>query len=284
MKGKAAAVASKVRQVKNAFLAKLMGWQTVTMMGNPHSVYLEIHRGKRVVMMASDKVRLINKVYSALRDSKVQKNRELVAHLEDVQKTVKQYEDDIDHYKFVDPDSKRARELEAEMEAYSSRMISQLAMIGKVFELDILRGGKYVLDEHVHPDYQHRIRKIFYGSASDYEHHRAAKRQEAINAKLARFSNPLDHPDKFWCPGYEQGRRYPHLASLAILQLDHKEGVASHWRKVGHNSTQAVREQFFVDGSNIEALCAACNGAKKSDGDYFDNAVGPDFSGPGGLR
>jgi hypothetical protein len=197
---------------------------------------------------------------------------------------VKQYEDDINHYKFEEPETKKARALEAELEGYSSLMISQLAEIGKLWDLGILRGGKYVLDDHIHPDYQDRIRATFYGSVDDYEHHRAAKRQAAINTKLARFPNPLDHPDKFWCPGYEKGHRYAHLAPLEILQLDHRDGVASHWVRIGYNSTQSAREKFFQDDSNIEALCSACNGAKKSDGDHFDTAVGPDFSGPGGLR
>jgi hypothetical protein len=286
VRGKAEAVASSVRPLKDAFLAKLMGRKTVIMKGKSHSVFLEAQGGKHVVMMASDRALLEYKVYRALRDKNVQENREVVAHLEGIQRTLKQYQDGIDQYKFVEPTTKKARELEVALKAYSVQMISQLAIIGRVLDLDILRGGKYVLDEQVHPDYRDSIRKTFYGSANDYEHHRPAKRQEAIKAKLAKFPNPLDHPDKFWCPGYAGGDRPrpAHLAPLAIMQLDHIEGAASHWTKEGYNSTQTVREQFFVNGSNIRALCEACNRAKKSERDRYDPAVGPNFSGPGGLR
>jgi hypothetical protein len=286
------AVASGVRRLKDAFLAKLMGKHSVSMKGNSHSVFLEVQGGKHVVMMASTKDRLVRKVHKALASDAVKQHPELVGHLEGVQKTVAQYEADIVKYKFEEPDTRKANQLEAALEAYSGQMISQLAAIGQVMDIDVLSGGKYVLDDHVHPDYQRTIRQTFYGSSGDYEHHRAAKRQEAINARLARYPDPTVHPDKFWCPGYPGGSRAPHLAPLSILQLDHKVGAATHWAsgvgprwpEPGRNATQAARTQFFVDGSNIEALCRACNAAKQSGGDHYDTVVGPNFSGPGGLR
>lgn len=285
VKGKGAAVASKVREIKDAFLAKLMGKKSVTMKGKQHSVFLEVQGGKHVVMMASDKDRLVNKIFRALKDDEVTKNAELVGHLKGIQLTVKKYEDDIVKYKFVEPNAKKARDLEGNLEGYSGQMISQLAEIGRALDLDVLKGGKYVLDDHVHPDYVKSIRRTFYGTAS-YEHLRSAKRQEAIDNKLLRYPNPMDYPDMFWCPGYLGGKppRYPHLALLSSLHLDHKEGAASHWKREGHNSTQKIREDFYIDGSKIEALCSKCNGAKQSEGDHYDSAVGPGFSGPGGLR
>jgi hypothetical protein len=201
---------------------------------------------------------------------------------------VKDYEDDIVKYKFEQPDTKKSRDLEWSLETYSADMISLLATIGKVFDLDILRGGVYVLDDHLHPDYLKKIRITFYGSSDDYEHHRPRKRQEAIDAKHAQFpeADPTKpkHADKFWCPGWENGKRSPHLALLVDLHLDHKEGAASHWTREGHNCGQSVREAFFTNGSNIEDLCEACNTAKKSEGDVYGSAVGVDFSGPRGLR
>src|SRR4029453_8401990 len=50
-KKKVEGVASRVRQVKDAFLAKLMGRKTVTMKGNTHRVFLELHGDKYMVMM-----------------------------------------------------------------------------------------------------------------------------------------------------------------------------------------------------------------------------------------
>jgi hypothetical protein len=285
VKGKGAAVATKVRDMKNAFLARLMGRKAVTMKGKQHSVFLEVQGGKHVVMMASDKDRLVNKIFRALQDKEVKKNNNVVEHLKGIETTVKQYEEDIVKYKFVEPDSKKATNLEGNLEAYSGQMISQLAEIGKLFDLDVLKGGKYVLDDHVHPDFSRSIRVTFYGTAS-YEHLRAEKRQEAINNKRTKYPNPMDHPDMFWCPGFKDGKppRYPHLAPLTTLHLDHKEGAASHWTRAGHNSSQEERERFYTDGSKIEALCSKCNGAKQSEGDHYDTAVGPNFSGPGGLR
>lgn len=279
--GKVSAVGTGLQQMKDAFLARLMGRKNVVMKGRPHSVFLEVQGGRHVVVMASDKDRLLSKVYRALRDKEVRKNADLVGHLEAIKEKVREYEDDIARYKFVEPDSKQARNYELTLEAYSEQMISQLAKIGQVLDLDVLRGGKYVLDNHVHPDYVKAIRVTFYGRAQDYERLRPAKRQDAINAKLARFPDATKYPDMFLCPGW---KRDPHLALLSDLQLDHMEGVASHWEKKGHNSSQEVRVAFFTDGAKIQALCRVCNGAKQSEGAVYDTAVGPDFSGPGGLR
>ncbi|RSN52666.1 hypothetical protein DMH01_40995 [Amycolatopsis sp. WAC 04182] len=278
-----AAVSAGAKRLKDAFLARLMGKKTVTMKGKTHHVFLENQGGKHVVMMASDKDRLTAKVYNALRSDAVKAHPEVISHLQGIQETVVKYEGDIVKYKFEQPDTRQANQLEAALESYSGQMISRLAMIGRVLDIDLLKGGKYVLDDHVHPDYAKTIRRTFYGSPGDYDHHRPAKRQDAIDAKLAKYG-PTAYPDQFWCPGYKKGNRSAHLAPLSILELDHKEGAATHWTHTGHNSPQRPREQFFVDGTKIEALCEACNRAKQSGGDHYDTAVGPDFSGPGGLR
>lgn len=270
-------------------LSGLMGSQTVAMKGHTHTVTLEKQNGSHVVMMASEKERLSAKLYRALQDQEVQKNSQVVEHLHGVQASLREYEDKIHQHERVAPNERELNRVRAEVETYSRQMISQLAMIGRVMDIDILKGGVYVLDNKVHPDYDASIRRTFYGPESAYQAHRntlMAAQIALMHSQPQWASNPMFGQGTYVCPGASRGglTKPAHLMSQADGAVDHKTPVVSHWRTNGRNESQGDREEWYQRLGNLQILCSTCNGFKGGGGENFEREVGATFTGPNGLR
>ncbi|HCA95334.1 MAG TPA: hypothetical protein DEP38_11985, partial [Cyanobacteria bacterium UBA9226] len=64
-------------------------------------------------------------------------------------------------------------------------------------------------------------------------------------------------------------------------EIDHITDVAEHWENEGNNMTQAERNKWYDDPSNLRFLCESCNRAKKGKPSRtFSIIVGRDFRGP----
>jgi len=274
--------------LRKAILGRLGRRRAVPMKGKSHHVYVEKRGGSYRVMMASTAAELLARIDRAMANPRV-KSLGLSGKLSGARSSVVAAESRFQHFLGIGDDRKAISKAEYELQEKVDRVELDMVEVGKTFDITELTGGKYVLDDKVHPDYQGRVRLEFYGPRSTYSGHAKAKLKDAFAEKAKRYPNPLDHPDKFWCPGVKSGKhkKPAHLAAVKDgYAVDHKIGVATHWKTLdGNNTTQGVRTLWYGDPNNLEILCADCNGTKQSDGDQFKPwDVGPNFSGPGGLR
>jgi hypothetical protein len=277
------AVADAARRLRDAVWGRLTKSWSVPMKGAGHQVTLEKRGGGGKVMMASRKEELLDKIARARQDPAVAANGRAMRKMRKVEEEVRRLERLVEIFDKETPDQRKAAQYERDCEQYSREMLSALADLGQELDLDALSGGEYVMDDKVHPRHRGSIRETFYGPASLYEHHAPAKLAATLAAKRSRYPNPTAHADKFWCPGWGS---YPaHLASISRFSLDHTESAAVHWtHKNGNDTSQTVREAFYVDGTNLEGMCKRCNSAKGSGGVGYTLDVGSNFTGPGGLR
>jgi hypothetical protein len=274
--------------LRRAIFDRLGRRRAVPMKGKSHHVYVEKRGGSYRVMMASTATELLARIDRAMANPRV-KSLGLSGKISGARSSVVAAESRFKHFWGIGDDRKAISKAEYELKETVDRVELDLVDLGKSFDITELTGGKYVLDDKVHPDFQHRTRLEFYGPRSAYSGHTKAKLKDAFTAKAKLYPNPLDHPDKFWCPGVKNGKhkKPAHLASVKDgYAVDHKTGVATHWKTLGgNNTTQGVREQWYGDPNNLEILCRDCNGTKQSEGDQFTPFdVGPNFSGPGGMR
>jgi hypothetical protein len=273
-----------IAALRKAIFDRLRRRRPVTMLGKTHHLYVEQRGGAYRVMMASTPGELIARIDRAAGSDKVKGSKLLRGKLKRAREAVVAAEVRFKDAKQIGDDMQKLRAAEAGLAATVDRVEADMVNLGREFDIDQLTGGKYVLDGKVHPDYRKLIRATFYGPSSAYSHHHNTKLNEAIAAKVARYPLPA-HPDKFWCPGVPAKNRYPHLAAFKDeYGLDHKVGVATHWKGGGNNTPQLPREQWYAGAGNLEILCRDCNSSKQSGGDKFDPEVGESFSGPGGLR
>ncbi|MEV3939244.1 hypothetical protein AB0K52_25100 [Glycomyces sp. NPDC049804] len=280
-----AAVADAARRLRDAVWARLTKSWSVSMKGAGHQVTLEKQGGTGKVMMASRKEELLAKITRARRDPAVAANGRARKKMNRVETEVRRLERLVEIFEREDPDARKANQYRREVEQYSSEMLSALAELGRELDLDALSGGEYVMDGKVHPRYRGKIRETFYGPYAAYSSHKSAKHADARREKRRRYPDPLVHADKFWCPGWAPANRLPHLAPDDDFTLDHTDSAADHWtNKNGNDTTQAVREAFYKNGTNIQGMCGDCNSAKGSGGVPFTENVGENFTGPGGLR
>jgi hypothetical protein len=299
VKGKAAAAASWTKEkaqagldlVRSAILRKLGRKRAVPMLGKTHHLFVEKRGGAYRVMFASTAGELIARIRDAEANSPNVKassilQRRLRKAREEVERADGRLKDALDSN-----DMKQIQAAEGSLIETVDRVEARMIELGREFDVDRLSGGKYVLDGKVHPDYQGKVRVTFYGPASAYSKHAQKKLDDAFAAKAGKVPNPLAHPDKFWCPGVPSKNLYPHLAAVSDkYALDHKVGVATHWKSgapgstAGNNSKQPNRVNWYGDPNNLEILCRDCNSAKQSGGDHFDPDVGADFAGPNGMR
>jgi hypothetical protein len=260
------------------------------MLGGTHHVYVEKRGGSYRFMMASTAGELLARIDRAAASPKVQGIKGLPKKLrvarDEVQRAQIRLQNAMDSN-----DMKQIRQAEGDLVGIVDSVEVRMIALGREFDIDQLSGGTYVLDDKVHPDYQRSVRRTFYGPSSVYNAHTNQKLADARAAKLARYPDPLLHPNDFWCPGVP-GKKPPHLAPIGagLYALDHKVGVATHWKNgdgaspPGCNSKQADRAQWYGAATNLEVLCSSCNGMKQSGGDQFDPPVGSNFAGPNGLR
>ncbi|MEO6083601.1 MAG: hypothetical protein ABIQ18_10910 [Umezawaea sp.] len=280
------AVASGLRGLKDAFLAKLMGKKSVSMKGNTHHVFVEQVGGTYSVMLASNKGKLSSKIFAALRSDAVKAHPEVVEHLNTVKSKVAAYEADIRKYKFEETNERKLREVEANLEAYSGDMLSLLGTIGQVMDIDELKGTIWTLDDEIRREID--IRDQFYGPKSAYQAHRSSLMQKQINEKQVNLHlwqrNPMFNQGTYVCPGATRSgvTKPPHLNSQADGAVDHKKPVTQHWEESGRRGGQADRVKWYSDEKELQILCRSCNSFKGSDGQKFNRKVEAGFTGSDG--
>jgi hypothetical protein len=263
------------------------------MVGKTHQLFVTLQGGKYKVMMASTPAELIARIDRAASSPKANGTPGVLGKLSAARAKVLRAESLFSDAMQIGDDMKRIRDTESSMIITVAEVEAEMIDLGKAFDISELTGGKYVLDDKVHPDYQRNERRTFYGPARAYQQHVAVVRQKAINERNARYADPTKVADSFWCPGVAERNRYAHLARFSDgYAVDHVVGAATHWKNgdatlsstPGNNSGQIDRVSWYGNIGNLQLLCKACNDSKQSLGDRYDPPVGKGFSGPNGLR
>lgn len=281
-------VAAGLAAIRAAITRRLARPRAVTMLGANHHLFVQNRGGRYIIMMASTAGELAARLDRAATTDKVRNSKSLSRKVRDARGEIDRAQIRLNDAMAIS-DIRAIRQAEGNLFVTVDQVEARMIALGREFDIDVLAGGKYVLDGKVHPDFQGKVRVTFYGHASAYRKHLASKLSAAFAAKAAHVPSPLSHPNCFWCPGVS-GIVPPHLARVGDkYALDHKVGVATHWKQgaaspAGNNSTQVDRRGWYSDPANLEVLCRKCNSIKQSGGDHFDPDVGPNFTGPNGLR
>lgn len=275
-----------VKGLRDALLAKLKGKKAVTMKGSTHHIYVEKRGGKHVLMMASAADETVRKIDIALGNAMVQSNPTAVANLKTARGNIVKFQGDLDKA-MAQNVGKDIRAAEGALVGEVSQIAALLNLIGTACNIAQLRGTAWQTTEgKIHPGID--IRDTFYGGSRLYLLHRGTKLTEAHNEKTKRQATlqpqfpAMYAKATFYCPGVPSRNRYPHLAMDTSITLDHKKPVADHWNNHGRKDKQPPRREFFVEPTNLEALCGPCNFAKGSDKIPYTRKVEPGFEGPDG--
>ena len=255
---------------------------------NPHHLYLAVQGGSHVLMMASTNPQpVLTKIEIGLADEGVQaddaargKLTEARGKITALTATIKELDD-----KSI---SKEANQKEAELRAKIVEVKLLLNEVGMKFDITALKGNDFV-DAQGRVLSTVKIRPTFYGG-SEYNNggNRGAALMKAHDEKKARAQElqakfPMTY-DKyefgFYCPGVPEKNRYPHLAFDTEVSLDHTTPVTGHWEATGRRTDQPTRKSWYVDTSNLVAMCGTCNSAKGSGGETFNPQTEPGFVPP----
>ncbi|BCW71114.1 hypothetical protein [Arthrobacter sp. NicSoilB8] len=286
-------VTTGVAAIRDTFFRRLARKRSVPMEGRTHELFVGQRSGGYKVMLASTPSELIARIDRAASSSKAKGTPGVLGRLSTARAKVVRAESLFLEAMQIGDDMKRIRDTESSMIITVDQIEAEMIDLGKTFDISELTGGKYVLDDQVHPDYRRKERQTFYGPSRVYQQHVGAVRQKTINERNARYPDPTKVADRFWCPGVVQRNRYAHLARFADgYAVDHIVGAATHWKngdaslssRPGNNSGQTDRVSWYGNIDNLQLLCKACNDSKQSLGDHYDPPVGKDFTGPNGLR
>jgi hypothetical protein len=169
-----------------------------------------------------------------------------------------------------------------------NHLATQLGVLGTKYGIkdlaDLGDDRRYADGGELRPQYQgsKNARPLFYGNFNSTA--RSNQANLLIAAKLkAKSQSGYAGSHQYWCEDRGSHGWTPHLADETKNEekpaLDHIEEVGSHWNRIGHNQTQAEREDWFNDTSNHQVICTHHNSSKK--GPNYTNLVGPNFKGPG---
>jgi hypothetical protein len=288
VKGKAAAG---VEAVRNAIFRALGRRRPVPMMGRTHHLYVQQRGAAYRIMLASTAAELMARIDRALETPKAKGNTGISGHLSGLRAKVATAEAAFVSARQVGDSAKLERQTKLELEATVNEVEQETIRLGRKWDITELTGGKYVLDDKVHPDYQKSIRDEFYQGFNRIADESHRRRQYQEQRKKVPPGPMSDKADIYMCPGFG---RDPHPADrrspTGRFALDHGQAVVRHWNLTGRFTTQAEREEFLSALGNLSGLCTSCNGRKSGReqvGEKNPNyllQVGPDFSGPGGLR
>ena len=288
VKGKAAAGLDALR---NAIFRAFGRRRPVPMMGRTHHLYVEKHGAEYRIMLASTAAELTARIDRALKNPKAQGNSGITTHLGSLRKKVTTAETAFLDAKQVGDQAKLERDTKGELEATVNEVERETIRLGTKWDITELTGGKYVLDDKVHPDYEDSIRDEFYKGFNKIADKTHRARVYEDQRKLVPPGPMSDKADIYMCPGFGRDahpcdRRSP----TGRFALDHGQAVVRHWNDRGRFTTQDERVEFLSALGNLSGLCTSCNGRKsgreevgEKNPNYLKD-VGPGFFGPNGMR
>jgi hypothetical protein len=176
------------------------------------------------------------------------------------------------------------------IETETDDIAARLVQIGQEFQIEDLAnlgaGSHYVERGEIKNDapekYRDNWRATFYPSFSADITGNAARTAWGP-PELDRLKDEAKarggSASEFWCVGVPKIGRPGHCRPVAEAEIDHKHEVVRHWNDVGHNQTQAEREQWYNDKNNLQFLCCECNKKKNKGIPRMVPTVGPRFRG-----
>lgn len=279
--------------VRNAIFKAVGRRRPVGMEGRTHHLYVEQRGGAYRVMLASTAAELMARIDRALENPKAKGNPGITSHLSGLRGKVATAEAAFASAKQVGDSAKLERETRRDLENTVDEVEKETIRLGAKWDITELTGGEYVLDDKVHPKYQKQIRKVFYEGFDRMTTDAHREKQYLLQHRNLPPGPMSNNVDIYWCPGFgRDAHPADRRSDTGRFALDHGQAVVQHWNKEagGRFMTQDERKKFLREIENLSGLCTSCNGRKSGREKVGDKNptylldVGPNFSGPNGLR
>ena len=277
LRGKVVDTIAAARRMLNLRLGRKI---PVTMKGATHHIYTRVRGRAATLVIESTPDAVLGRIDRALTNSTVKANRDLVTSLTKCSRDIELYQDAVRTAQGIG--KKETANAEYVLGNEARKIAKKLDRIGAKYDIVELQGSPWTTPEGMLlPRFRTEVRRLFYRYG--YRDHTGRLLTMAHDEKRRRAvefgANPMFARASYVCPGH--GDDPAHLAyDVDGVQADHRKPVTTHWEETGRRTTQAKREEWDTDITNLVAMCPYHNRKKGSGGEHFTPQTEKGFDGP----